>query len=100
MPTRAEREALLAQGCWLCRRPLGAKVQWHHFVPKSRGGNDTVPVHPICHKTLHVSFTNAELERYGQDVHIITQQPAIADFLRWIENKAPDFNAPVRKPKQ
>ena len=23
--------------CFLCGRPIGEKVQWHHVVPKSRG---------------------------------------------------------------
>lgn len=97
MPSQAEKQTLIAQGCWLCERSLGSKIQWHHWLPKSRGGNETVPVHPICHKMLHVSFTNTELERFGQNVHIIRQEPAIAQFLQWIRNKKPDFNAPVRR---
>ncbi len=38
-----EREDLT---CFLCSRPVGERVQWHHAVPKSRGGRETVPVHP------------------------------------------------------
>jgi hypothetical protein len=38
--------------CWLCSRPLGKITVWHHPVPKSRGGRDVVPMHPICQQTL------------------------------------------------
>ena len=49
--------------CWLCGRPLGRRVEWHHPTPKSRGGRVVAPVHPICHRAIHASFTNAELAR-------------------------------------
>ena len=47
--------------CWLCGRPFEERIQWHHPVPKSKKGRATVPVHPICHKTIHVHFTNAQI---------------------------------------
>jgi len=33
--------------CWLCGRPPGKAIVWHHPVPKSRGGRDVVPMHSI-----------------------------------------------------
>ena len=48
--------------CLLCGRPLGRKVEWHHIVPKSRGGTEMAPVHPICHRTIHATLTNREIE--------------------------------------
>ncbi|HMO68383.1 MAG TPA: HNH endonuclease [Novosphingobium sp.] len=82
-----------AQACWLCARPLGHRVEWHHPVPKSRGGRETVPVHPICHRTLHVTFANAELARIGADAGQLRAHPALARFLAWIVGKPPDFHA-------
>ena len=58
----AERHAP-PSACALCGRPLGARVEWHHLVPKSEGGRITAPVHPICHRTIHATLTNAELAR-------------------------------------
>lgn len=81
--------------CWLCSRPLGGQVEWHHPVPKSRGGREKVAIHPICHRTLHARFTNAELRRAGHDVDALRSDPAIARFLAWVENKSPDFYAPT-----
>ncbi|WP_037499348.1 HNH endonuclease [Sphingomonas jaspsi] len=84
------------QICWLCRRPIGTRIEWHHPVPKSRGGRDVVPVHPICHRTLHTRFSNVELERFGGDVGAIRDDQEIARFLRWVALKPADFHAPTR----
>ena len=81
--------------CWLCLRPLGKRVEWHHPVPKSRGGRERVPIHPICHRTLHACFSNAELERIGGELVELRRDPAIARFLTWIANKDADFHAPT-----
>ena len=83
--------------CWLCSRPLGDRVEWHHPVPKSRGGREKVAVHPICHRTLHARFSNAELQRIGDDPAALRADPEIARFLAWIGNKPPDFHAPTRR---
>ncbi|MEW4447501.1 HNH endonuclease [Qipengyuania sp. JC766] len=88
------REALT---CWLCDRPIASRLQWHHPVPKSKRGRETVPVHPICHRTIHANFTNAELARIGTDREKLLEHPAIARFVRWIGDKPPDFHAPTRK---
>ena len=81
--------------CWLCGRELGRKVEWHHPVPKSRGGRERVVLHPICHRTLHARFANAELARIGAQIDILRRDPDIAKFLRWIANRPPDFHAPT-----
>ena len=83
--------------CWLCGRPFETLVQWHHPVPKSKKGRSTVPVHPICHKTIHANFTNAELARIGEDVEAVRSNPAIAKFVDWVAGKPPDFHAPTRR---
>ena len=85
--------------CWLCERQLGAAIEWHHPVPKSRGGRETVPVHPICHRTLHTALSNAELERLASDPVVLRQRPDIAAFIRWIARKPPDFHAPTFRRK-
>lgn len=82
--------------CWLCARPLARRVEWHHPVPKSRGGRERVAVHPICHRMIHVAFGNADLARIGGDRHRIAADPAVARFLAWVPDKPPDFHAPTR----
>jgi 5-methylcytosine-specific restriction endonuclease McrA len=82
--------------CALCGRALGSRVEWHHVVPKSEGGRDTVAVHPICHRIIHASATNAELARIGA-LEPLRAEPAVARFLRWIADKPADFHAPTRR---
>lgn len=54
-------------------------------------------MHPICHKTIHKTFTNAELARFGDDQEVISLHDDIAKFLQWIADKPPDFRAPVSR---
>ncbi|MFZ3484977.1 hypothetical protein [Sphingomonas sp. 3-13AW] len=83
--------------CWLCGRPTGKTIVWHHPVPKSRGGRDVVPMHPICQQTVTANFTNSELQRYGMDVDLLLANPAIQKFVAWVAKKDPDFTATITK---
>ncbi len=83
--------------CFLCSRPIGERVQWHHAVPKSRGGRETVPVHPICHRTIHATISNKDLERKYATADALRGHPDIAKFLGWVRGKDPDFHAPTRR---
>ena len=82
--------------CWLCTRPLGRRIEWHHPVPKSRGGRETVPVHPICHRAIHTNFSNVELAKRGE-VTALREHPELAKFLKWVVGKPPDFHARTAK---
>lgn len=83
--------------CWLCQRPTGKVVVWHHPIPKSRGGRDTVPMHPVCQQTLMANFTNSELQRHGMDVEGLLLNEKVRKFVDWIANKDPDFTVSMAK---
>lgn len=83
--------------CWLCSRPLGKVTVWHHPIPKSRGGRDVVPMHPICQQTLIANFTNSELQRHALDVDALLANPSVRKFVDWVAKKDPDFTASVTK---
>ena len=76
--------------CWLCERPLGGRIEWHHPVPKSRKGRETVAVHPICHRTLHANFDNRELSGIGFDRDRLAAESRLAAFMAWIADKPAD----------
>lgn len=84
------------QACWLCARPLGRRVEWHHPVPKSRGGRETVPLHPICHRAVHAALSNTQLAKLGADASLLLQVEEIARFVGWVAGKPPDFHAPTK----
>ena len=81
--------------CALCGRPLGRKIEWHHVVPKSQGGRETVPLHPICHRAIHANLSNKELARLFPTIETLREREDIGAFLKWIANKPPDFHAPT-----
>ena len=83
--------------CWLCGRPAGKTIVWHHPVPRSRGGRDVVPMHPICQQTLIANFTNSELQRHGMDVEALLADPDVRKFVDWVAKKDPDFTAATAK---
>lgn len=66
-------------------------------MPKSEGGRQTVPVHPICHRTIHATLPNAELAREFADLHVLKAHEGIARYLAWVADKPPDFSAPTRR---
>ena len=69
--------------CWLCGRPTGKTIVWHHPVPKSRRGRDVVPMHPICQQTLIANFTNSELQRHAMDVEALLANPTASSSIGW-----------------
>lgn len=96
-PTGEEDVSPVVVGCWLCRRPTGKTIVWHHPVPKSRGGRDVVPMHAICQQTLIANFTNSELQRHGMDVEGLLANPNVRKFVDWVANKDPEFTATTAK---
>lgn len=92
-----EDAPVTAVACWLCGRSTGKTIVWHHPIPKSRGGRDVVPMHPICQQTLITNFTNSELQRFGMDIEGLLANPSIRKFVDWVANKDPDFTAPLAK---
>ena len=86
-----------AIACWLCDRPIGKTTIWHHPVPKSRGGRDVVPMHPICQQMVTTTFTNSELQRHGMDATGLLADPAVRKFVDWVAKKDPDFTAAIAK---
>jgi hypothetical protein len=83
--------------CWLCGRAMGEVTVWHHPVPKSRGGRDQQPVHPICNKTIHATFTNSDLEKRYSTAEALLAHEEIGRFVAWVANKPPDFDAQTKK---
>ena len=85
--------------CALCERVLGRRIERHHLIPRSEGGRETAPLHPICHRTIHALFGTAELARIGSDLALLRKQAALGPFLKWIAGKPADFHAPTRRRK-
>lgn len=79
--------------CWLCGRLLGKTVDRFHPIPKSRGGRDTVPVHPICRETIDANFSASELVRHAENGTPLSENDTVARFVKWVANKPADFHS-------
>ena len=81
--------------CALCDREFGEKIEKHHVIPKSRGGKETVQLHPICHRKIHRRFTNRELEQLGSLDPVVVDEEMVR-FIKWLKNKPANFYKPTR----
>lgn len=86
--------------CALCGRELGRKIEKHHLVPKSRGGRHVVPVHPICHRIIHSTFSETELAVLYHTPERLRDHPDVARFIRWLRGKPADFHKRTAKTKR
>jgi hypothetical protein len=51
-----------------------------------------VDLHPICHRKIHATLTERELQRAYHTIEALRAQEEIARFIVWLANKHPDFH--------
>lgn len=79
--------------CPLCERPIPkSQRDLHHLVPKLKGGDETVALHRICHRTIHARFTESELARTYNTAEALRAHDDIARFIAWVKKKPPEFH--------
>jgi len=67
--------------CALCL--AGWANSRHHLVPHSRGGHDTRPFCMPCHRMVHATLAEKQLEREFATVEALRAHPVIRQFLAW-----------------
>jgi hypothetical protein len=85
--------------CGLCGRVVERRTR-HHLIPRSRHTNKrvkrlfsreelgrTVPLCTACHRQIHRTLTEKELEREYNTVEALLSHPDILRFVRWVERK-------------
>jgi len=74
--------------CPICKRELGQEnIDEHHLVPKCKKGKDTVPLHKICHRKIHATFTEKELQQHFNTVERLLESEEIQRFVKWVSKK-------------
>ena len=82
----------LTEKCPICDRELGnVLIEYHHLVPKTFGGRDTFPIHKVCHRKIHATFTERELLNYYHTWDRIVEHSEFEKFIKWIQKKPIDF---------
>lgn len=74
--------------CALCLREV-EKTSAHHLIPKQKGGKHgpTVPLCQPCHKTLHHTYSNAELAKHYNSIEKLQNAEALQKYLEWIRKR-------------
>ena len=81
--------------CSLCERLIPPQlITLHHLKPRERGGKaeHRTPLCKPCHKQLHATYSNKELERSLDSLELLRQADELQPFLRWIRKQKPDRN--------
>ena len=78
--------------CPICNRILGTeRISKHHLVPKTFGGKKTELMHDICHRKIHATFSERQLEKQYNTAESILTHPDMQTFVAWVQNKDPGF---------
>jgi len=78
--------------CPICDRVLGDdNIDRHHLIPKCHGGKEQFLVHRICHRKIHATFTEKELEKKYHTWEELRAHPDMINFIEWVQKKAPNF---------
>lgn len=95
--------------CELCGRDVG-EITTHHLIPRTRHRNRrnkrdfdrtdvktrTIDVCRPCHKNIHATLDNKELERDYNTLDALKAHPDIQRFSQWVAAKPPDAHVRVR----
>ncbi len=91
--------------CELCGRRVGEdRLTRHHLLPRSRARKmrrrrkrrqelkrrdpgRTVALCGPCHRNVHVSIGNADLERGYDSVEALRDHPGVRRFTQWVKDK-------------
>lgn len=85
--------------CELCARTVERRTR-HHLIPRSRHRKKRTRRNftreqmqcvallcPACHRQIHKTFTEKELEQEFNSIQKLREHPDIGRFVRWIESK-------------
>ncbi len=90
--------------CTLCERQTPVLTE-HHLVPRSQGRRRGVKVNelptvrlcPACHKFLHATLTNAQLENEFSDLERLRQHEDVRKFPHWLRKQPPTRAVRIRR---
>lgn len=87
------------QQCSLCERFVPPElITLHHLKPRQRGGKaeHRTPLCRPCHKQLHATYSNKELDRGLDSLESLRAAPELQAFLAWIRKQKADRNFRTR----
>lgn len=77
--------------CPICNRELPDNYEEHHLIPKTFKGKELIKIHPVCHRKLHATFSEREMQKYYNTIERLLEHEDIKTFVEWVKNKPIDF---------
>lgn len=81
--------------CPLCLRP-NYHPSDHHLVPKSRGGKVTETLCRDCHRAIHATFSNKELEKRYHTREALMAHDGFRRMIEFIARQDPGGRVRVK----
>jgi hypothetical protein len=82
--------------CPLCKRP-NFHPSDHHLVPKSRGGKVTETLCRDCHRAIHATFSNKELEKTYHTAEALLSHDGFRRMVQFIARQDPGGKVRVKE---
>ena len=86
------------EACPLCERP-NFHPSDHHLIPKSRGGKVTATLCQDCHRAIHATFTNKELQAVYHTREALLGHEGFRKMVRFIARQDPGGRVRTRTAK-
>lgn len=84
--------------CAICREVMVKEsVSRHHVIPRAitrareEKPSSSIFAHMICHKILHILFTNEELAEGLYTAKLIRSHPTIIEVCKWLKEVPEDW---------
>jgi len=77
---------VIEENCPICGMPMidGPSVNFHHLIPKLKGGKETKMMHTICHGKLHSLWSENELRDQYNNIETILADERIQKFIKFV----------------
>jgi hypothetical protein len=68
---------------------LTTSVNYHHLIPRSKGGKETVSCCFTCENFIHKKWNHNELRDVYNSVEVILANKEFQSFLKWRRKQLP-----------
>jgi len=75
--------------CPLCGADMvgGPSVDQHHLVPRCKKGTVAELVHVVCHRKVHSTLAESELNTFWNTWSRLREHEEIAKYVRWVRRQ-------------
>lgn len=87
--------------CPICLHAYPKKqLTRHHLIPKSRKGKIVELICRHCHKQIHATFSEKELERSYNTIEKLVEAEEFQPWVKWIRKRKPTSKIAIRRNKR